>query len=121
MPAELDGMAQLLQQLDSMGRRLETTTKEKALEKGGEFMKDKLKPAIPVRTGKWRDNIIVSDVKNDEVAVGADQQGNAFYGHMYEFGTSKQPARPVYGPVFENNKGRVQEIMADEIKRDLGL
>jgi hypothetical protein len=40
---------------------------------------------------------------------------------MYEFGTSKQPARPVYGPVFNGSKDDVQDVMAQSIKEDLGL
>lgn len=121
MPTKLEGMQQIKRQIAEMGLKLEKGTKERALKAGGEFIKGKLEPEIPVLTGNWRENIVVSDIKNNTIHIGADQQGDAFYGHMYEFGTSRQPARPVYGPVFENNQLEAQNVMGAEIKKDLNL
>ena len=118
---KLEGLEILMRHIAEMGQRVDDQTVEKALKAGGEFLKDKLEPEIPDRTGNWKENIIVSEVKNGVVEVGADQQSNAFYGHMYEFGTSKQPARPVYGPVYENYKGETEEKMVEVIKEELGL
>jgi HK97 gp10 family phage protein len=119
--ARLEGMDQLLRRVSELGQSVDNRTEEKALNAGGELLKEKVKESAPVRTGHLKDNIIVSDVKNGEINVGPDQQGNAFYGHMLEFGTSKMSAKPFMGPVYENNKQEVQDAMSDVIKRELGL
>lgn len=121
MPAKLEGMSQLIAHAKNLELKIDKSTKERALKAGGEFIKSKLEPEIPVLTGNWKENIVVSDMEKNKVDVGADQQGDAFYGFMYEFGTSRQPARPVYGPVFENNQNKVQDVIGDVIKKDLGL
>ncbi|MCM3411230.1 HK97-gp10 family putative phage morphogenesis protein [Metabacillus litoralis] len=121
MATKLEGMSLLKRQLTDMGLKINKTTKEKALKTGGEFLKEKLIPEIPVLTGNWKENVIVSDVKNNKVDIGVDQQGDAFYGYMFEFGTSRQPARPVYGPIFENNHDKVQDVIGTVIKKELGL
>ncbi|MBP1083503.1 HK97-gp10 family putative phage morphogenesis protein [Bacillus capparidis] len=121
MSAQVDGLNQLLSEITRMGQQAEGRTKEKALKAGGNYLKGKLKENVPVVTGNWRDNIIVSDVKNDKVDVGADQQGDAFYGYFHEFGTSKMEARPVYGPTLESERRTIRDEMADEIRRNLGL
>lgn len=121
MPVKLEGMDQLMRQISAIGRSVEAGTKEKALKAGAELLKEKVKESAPVRTGKLKENIIVSDVKDGVVNVGPDQQGDAFYGHFLEFGTSKMSAKPFMGPVYENNKQDVQDKMAEVIKGDLGL
>jgi HK97 gp10 family phage protein len=121
MALNLQGMSQLIRQIEDMGKRVDSQLKEKALVEGAELLKDKSKENVKVRTGKLRDNIIISDVENDEINVGPDQQGTAFYGHFLEFGTSKMAAQPFLGPAYESNKEVVQEKMAEVIKRELGL
>ncbi|USK56574.1 HK97 gp10 family phage protein [Cytobacillus solani] len=139
MAFDLQGMNQLLQQIQQMGRAVDTHVKEKALKEGGNFMKDKVKAFAPERTGKLKENIAVSDVIGDEIAVGIDQQGDAFYAHILEFGRKAGVAKikrkgkkidypypamapkPFIGPAFENNKQAVQDIMGDVIKRELNL
>lgn len=124
-------MDQLLRQVQEMGRAVDESLKEKALTEGAEIFRDSAKDNVNVRTGTLKDNIIISDIEGDEVHVGPDQQGTAFYGHILEIGrrpgTSngyKYPgmaARPFMGPAFENNKEAVQQKMAEVIKRELGL
>lgn len=140
MPAQLDGMDQLLRQLGQIGRQLESGTKEKALKAGGEFMKDRVKSYAPQgKTGNLKENVIVSRVENEEIAIGPDQQGDAFYGHILEFGRKAGTAKiqrdgkkvdypypgmnpkPFMGPAFENHKDEAQEVMKEIIKEELGL
>lgn len=124
----LEGMSQLQNQLDQMGKRLESGTKDRALKAGGEFMRDKIKAETPVRTHNLQDSIIESDIKDDIIAVGSEisetdstSQGRAYYGRFVEFGTSKMDPQPFMGPAYEQNKDAVQEVMRDVIKRELGL
>jgi HK97 gp10 family phage protein len=121
MPAELEGMNQLMNQLAAMNRAVDSRVTEKALNKGADLLKERIKESTPVRTGKLRENIIKSDVKDDKIDVGPDQQGNGFYGHFLEFGTKKAAPRPFMGLAFENSKGDIQDKMADVVKRELGL
>lgn len=122
MPAQIEGMTQLLQRIEQMGRTLETQVKEKALKESAELMKDKVVPLVPVRTGKLRQNIIVSDIDvNETIHIGPDQQGPVFYSHFLEFGTKKMSPKPFLGPAYENNKEAVQNKMAAVIRRELNL
>lgn len=121
MPMELEGMQQLMAQLQQMGRSVDGNVTNKALTKGAEFLQGHIKETAPVRTGKLKANIIISDVKDNKINIGPDQQGTAFHGHFLEFGTSKMSAQPFMGPVFENKKDGAQEIMKDVIKGELRL
>lgn len=136
MPAELQGLQQLMNQFTQMGHTIENRTKEKALKAGAKVFQEKAKENVNIRTGNLRDNIVVSEVINDTVHVGPDQQGDAFYGLFLEFGRAagtvksgankghKYPGmdpRPFMGPTYENNKSAVQEEMKDVIKSELGL
>lgn len=118
---QLNGMSQLLRQIEQMERILNGDVKEKALIEGAKILQENAKEIVRQTTGKLRNNIIISDVKNEEIHVGPDQQGTAFYGHFLEYGTSKMEPIPFLGPAFENNKDAVQEKMAETIKRELGL
>lgn len=121
MSAQIEGMQQLMQRLEQMGQSIEADLKEKALVAGAELMRDKVAEIVPVRTGKLKDNIIISNVEGNTIHIGPDQQGTAFHGHFLEFGTKKMSAQPFMGPAYENNKDAVQNKMADVIKGELGL
>ncbi|KMY49568.1 HK97-gp10 family putative phage morphogenesis protein [Peribacillus loiseleuriae] len=125
MPMELEGMQQLMAHLQQMGKSVDGRVTEKALTKGAEFLQGHIKEKTPVRkgkvTGNLKENIIISDLKENQIHIGPDQQGKAFYGHFLEFGTSKMDAQPFMGPVFENKKDGAQEIMKDVIKGELRL
>lgn len=122
MAVQIDGMNQLLQRIQQMGQTIESNVKEKALREGAEIFKEKSKAIAPVRTGKLRDQIILSDIDETGVIhVGPAQQGPAFYAHFLELGTSKSFPRPFLGPAYENNKQAVQNKMAEVVRRELGL
>lgn len=111
-----------------MNIRVETETKEKSLQAGGEFIRDRIKENVPIQTGNLRDSIVVSDVKDEKVEVGPKlgkkdsvSQRQAFYGRFLEFGTSKMRPQPFLEKTYEANKNKIQDIMSESIKRDLGL
>jgi HK97 gp10 family phage protein len=118
---KLEGFDHLIRRIAEAGKALESGTEKKALKAGAEFLREKIEDSAPVRTGNLKRSIVVSDVKKGEINVGPNQQGDAFYGHMLEFGTSKMTAKPFMGPVFENNKIEVQAKMAEVIIEDLDL
>lgn len=121
MAVMLEGMEQLMNQLQQLGMSVDTVVTEKALQAGGEVIKEGIKETAPVRSGHLENNIIVSDVKDGEIAIGPDQQGVAFYGHFLEFGTSTMDAKPFMRPGFENKKNQAQTEMGEVIKRELNL
>jgi HK97 gp10 family phage protein len=118
---QLDGMQELMRRVEQMELRVNTQLKDKTLKEGAELMKEKIIDYAPERTGKLKDSIAISGVRNDEIEIGPDQQGTGFYGHFLEFGTSKMSPQPFMGPAFENHKDEAQEKMKDVIKRELGL
>jgi HK97 gp10 family phage protein len=120
MSVQLEGVANLLSRISNLGLSIDTHVKEKALKKGAGFLQEKIKEATPVKTGKLRDSITFSEVKNGKVEIGPDYAG-AFYGHFVEFGSSKAGAQPFIQPTFENNKDEIEKIMSKEIKRSLNL
>lgn len=121
MGVQLQGMEQLMRQIQQMGRAIEGEVEEKALRKGAEHLREKIEGNAPERTGKLKSEIIIGDVKDGSIDVGVDQQGKAFYGYFLEFGTSKMHPRPFIAPTLENEKQKTQDIMSDIIKTELGL
>ncbi|MBP3038065.1 HK97 gp10 family phage protein [Bacillaceae bacterium Marseille-Q3522] len=141
MPAQLDGMNQLLQRVTEMQKTLEISTKEKALNAGAKVFKDGIENEIVskglVRTGNLKNNVAISNIKDDEtVEIGISQQGDAYYGYFLEFGRksgrvrygkhkgrkySRMTAKPFVGPAYENNKSKAQDKMSEVIREDLNL
>lgn len=125
MPANLTGMQALMRQLQQMNREVDQSLKEKALKAGGEVYVEGIKNEITskglIKSHRWIDSIIVSDVEDGTVAIGSEVGKKAFYDYFHEIGTSKMPARPVYGPVYLNKMGEVEREMIHVIKRELGL
>lgn len=59
-----------------------------------------------LRTGQMRDSISHETV-GLEAAIGSDDQNLVFF----EFGTPKQPPRPVLGPAVEHNHAKIEELL----------
>ncbi|MGD6897111.1 HK97-gp10 family putative phage morphogenesis protein [Bacillus infantis] len=117
----LSGMNELMRQIEQMGRKVEGDIEKKALKEGANHLRDKIEENAPRRSGKLASEVIVGDIKDGNVQVGIDQQGEAFYGHFLEFGTKKMKAQPFMAPTLENESQTTQDKMSDVIKRDLGL
>ncbi|ESU71107.1 hypothetical protein T260_15115 [Geobacillus thermopakistaniensis] len=119
MGFQINGMQELLRQLERMGAEADRV-KEEALLAGAEIIQQAASERAPRDTGKLAENIVISDVKEDgTVDIGPDR--DRFYGLFLEFGTSKMAARPFLQPAFEESKEQVQQKMADVIRRELGL
>ncbi|MBW9219265.1 HK97 gp10 family phage protein [Anoxybacillus sp. ST70] len=129
MGLELHGMQELLRQLEQIGTEAEQVKKD-ALLAGAEVIQQAASEKAPRDTGKLAENIVISDIKEDgTVDIGPDR--DRFYGLFVEFGRKagekkgrkypKADPHPFLQPAFEENIDRVQDEMADVIRRELGL
>lgn len=112
--------------LDDLRSRLQETKEMKkaenrALKKAAGRLETRAKTAAPVDTGNLKSEITTGAVKDGKIDVGVDQQGDAYYGHMIEFGTSKTPAQPFLRPSFERERSNIENIMSQEIRKGLDL
>lgn len=114
-----EGLEDLQRQL--MGLSNKTAIEKKALEAAGEHLQNAIIDSVPVKTGALKESITKSGAIGGKVFVGPSQQGPAFRAHFVEFGTSKMPAKPFMRSTFEREKATLERIMADEIRRGLGL
>ncbi|WP_432408637.1 HK97-gp10 family putative phage morphogenesis protein [Wukongibacter sp. M2B1] len=124
---EVQGMKEIMNKLEQMGKKgskIENT----AIKKGGEILKDGIKEEIIasdlIDEGDLLNNIDLSKIKKNKEGkflwVG-DVDGKAVHGWYKEFGTSKEKANPFMSRSFEKNKERIQEAIADEIRKGVGL
>lgn len=112
--------------LDELRKKLEAFSNpdpivNKALEQAGEHLRGAIEESTPVRTGALKAAIVKGEVKDKRILVGPSQQGPAFRAHFLEFGTSRMSAQPFIRPAFEQQKSKIERIMAEEIRKGLGL
>jgi len=119
--------------LDALHRRLADMANFKAtekvtLEKAGEHLRNKIEEnvysfGLKKRSGKSEKSFVLNrEIINGTIKVGLSNQSNdAFYLYYHELGTSKIPARPFMRPTFEQEKAKIEQIMAQEIRRGLGI
>lgn len=119
---KLEGMENLLNEIDKLGQkgsRIENT----ALKEAGNIVKESIIKEVPVRTGKLKENITVSNVKSKdgvkkvEVGPGKDE----YYAAFLEFGTTNMNANPFISRGYENSKEEAEKVIVEEIKKGLGL
>ena len=93
-----------------------------ALEQSGEHLRSAIQAITPVgATGNLQEAIVKGEVIDGKILIGPSQKGPAFRAHFVEFGTSKMSAKPFMRPAFEQQKSKVEQIMAEEIRKGLGL
>lgn len=120
MGVEIQGMAQLLRQLEQMGQNVEQS-KEKALDAGAELMRSKISENTnrsDARTAHAADNVVI-EADGDQRIVGYHK--DHFYMKFHELGSSKEKAKAPVGKTFEHEKGNAQEKMKNVIREELGL
>ena len=125
MKIELDGLKELQNALE---QRFDTSQNEAVLQKGAEYLKERLEDSVydyglKKRTGKSEQSMAIEVSKTgNEVYVGvSNQRSDAFYLYFHEFGTSKFRARPFVRPTFENHMQNIVDEMAKEMKARLRL
>ena len=86
------------------------------LARAGEIVAARARQKVPVQSGKLRDSIRVTRLKDDpklniRVYAGSRQKGGAFYAHMVEYGTVKMAAKPFLRPALNEAKGQIKGIV----------
>ena len=110
--------------LEALGRK-GTRIENKALEEGAEPILQEMVKNCPVRTGKAKKHLTKSKPKKEKgiqiVKIGVQKSDNseAFYLKFYEWGTSKQIARPFMRPAFENKRKEALEITKGIIREEI--
>lgn len=123
---EFEGMDEILRNIEELGKKGKAI-EEKALNEGADHMMRTLKATNRFKddTGTLRGSITKSQVKDGRIEVGPSDKG--FYGRFLEFGFYNKrvkrqiPPRPWMAPEYETNVGKIQEIMKDTAKKELGL
>ena len=120
---KMDGLGELRNRLKSFSNPAPIV--KVALEKSGEHLRAAIFDLAPVRKGPsggaLKESIIKGEAIDGEIQIGPSQKGPAFRAHFPEFGTSTQAAQPFMRPAFEQQKSRIEQIMAEEIRKGLGL
>lgn len=119
---KVDGMEQLLAELETLGKA-GSKIENNALKEAGDIVKNSITNEAPIRSGKLKMSISVSRVKTKggfkQVEVGPDKEG--WYGKFVEFGTVKMKANPFMARGYENSKGEAMSTIEKSIKDGLGL
>lgn len=92
-----------------------------ALTESGEHLRSRIQENVPVRSGKLKVSIAAGEVLDKKIQIGPSQQGPSFRAHFIEFGTSKMRAQPFMRPTFEREKKTIEKIMAEQLRRWLGI
>lgn len=135
---ELEGMRELLAQLEAMGMAMTETVMDKALDAGAEVVKEKVEshPNTPRSSGGGRhgkDNFVIKKNSDGTYDIGVTDE--FFYLYFHEVGaksgsytingisleTPSIPAKPFLRPSFENSIEEIEAAMIRIIKRELGL
>lgn len=120
MEFEFEGISELVQELELMGKSVEQG-KDEALVAGAEVLQKAAKERVPVRTGNLMRHVNISEIDDGEIEVYVDQQGKAYYGYFLEVGTSKMRAQPFMGPAFNASKLKIERTMAEKLRLRIGL
>lgn len=136
---KLEGMNELMAQVQRLGLSINAGLKDEALRAGAEYLRDEIQhhPNMPrsnAHKEHAQDHIIVKKVDDDNYDVGAEDR--FFYllfhemgtqGGTYKSSTGKSytlpgiDAKPFMRPSLENNINEIQKKMGKVIKRGLGL
>lgn len=119
MDVDFSGLDALIRQVRALDNNQDI--EKKALEAGAEHVKTVFERAAPVQAGTLKANILTSDIQNGKIDIGTRPTGDGFYGFFLEYGTSKLNARPWARPAWEREKRKVKDIMAEELRKGLGL
>ena len=119
---KLEGMENLLNEIEKLGKT-GSRMENKALREAGDVVKEAIQKETPIRSGKLKESITVSRVKNKDgakrVEVGPNK--DVFYSRFVEFGTVKMKANPFMARGYETSKDSAMETIEKNLKEGLGL
>jgi HK97 gp10 family phage protein len=136
----LDQMKDLIRKIEKMGKSIDESVRDKALQVGAEIAKDKVEhhPNLPVSDENkkhGRDHLTIKKIKDGQFDVGVEDDYFYLFFHEVgaEGGTYKDKKtgktytiptinpKPFMRPAFESNKDEIEQAMADVIRKELGL
>jgi len=106
--ADFDIQIEGLDRLDEALQELAWPAARRALRKGmragANIVRDEARQKAPVKTGKLRRRIRTRERREENgwMRFAIEVPQSVFYGRFFEFGTSKQPARPFLRPAAAN-------------------
>lgn len=124
---DLEGMQELIDKINKLGLKGEEI-KKNALNKAGMYVKDSMEKKAPrsaLSKKHMADNIKISDIEREDdvdfVKIGPNKGDNSefYYSKFSEWGTSKQSAQHWAENSLLENKRKISEVIADELKRGL--
>ena len=119
---ELEGVEELLSELQKLGDRSKRV-ENKALREAGSVVEDAIKDEVPIRTGDLKRDIRASGIKNKDgikhVEVGPKKE--SWRAKFVEFGTVHIKANPFMGRGYEKSKNEAMNKISEEIRKGLGL
>ena len=120
MGIELEGVDELLRklgELEDQGQRAANS----ALREAGNVIQVSIQAEAPVRTGTLRKSIQRSGIRTQDGVKHVLVYPGAFYGRMIELGTVKMRANPFMARGYESSKQQAVDVIADELRKGLGL
>lgn len=126
MSMQVSGLDDLMSKFQELERKAQKNISDKALNKAGEVVKDKIKSIAPVgETGKLRESIEKGKIKgtgsNRKIEIGNMNAGSDVTRYFYyqENGTSIMPAKKFMKRGFQNSAKDANEIIKNIIKEEL--
>lgn len=116
LDSKILGLEQVLQNLSRIEETVRKKVVRQALRKGGDYLVDKLRSAVPRDTGELADNI--NRVRRKDNIQGEDEYavstGKAYWGAFHEFGTGVREPRKA--DVLMNSAGTIFGVKAKGIR-----
>lgn len=124
--AKVSGFKELDAVLKELPRTMQKQVLGNAVAAGARAIRKEVKGAIPVgqdpspaskKYGSAKSNVRFFRLRRLRRAVAGYRvsMGKAFWMTFYEFGTSRQPARPFFRPAFERASGEAIKAMRDRL------
>lgn len=129
---KIEGFEEITAAIKNLGSKADAIV-DPALEKAIEPIYKEIKSLAPYDSrpnsspGHLKDNIpknkIIKNGTNHYISVGWEKGDNSdyFYAKFPEWGTSKMVAKPFMQPGYQRKKNEALSVLANEIKKGLGL
>lgn len=117
-----DEISDALKRLEGV---VEKRITRQALLAGGWIIAREAKALAPREDGQLQASIVASVVSpnpigpRDEVVYVGPARGKVFYGHIIEFGSIQQSARPFIRPAFDTAGNRAMEMVGTVLAREI--
>lgn len=105
----LEGFDELMQKLDTLGRRTIIERMGRALQSSQEQVVADAKAGSPVETGELEASIAPSEVRIGSRGVLGGAETDLYYARWVEYGAGGRPAYPFLRPALDNNQAAIVE------------